>query len=93
MLNDVTNIQEFCYHLEGLSTATCDKIIDDFKDNSVSQKMVMLTTWLDTVKNATWRDFLQPIALTGRCVLAKQLAKEHGVVFEDEDVLARCKSQ
>ena len=92
MLDDIADIQEFCYHLEGMSTATCDKIMDDFKDSSTSQKTVIIATWLGTVKRPTWRDFLRPVALTGGCASVKQLAKEHGVVFEDEDFLTRCKS-
>lgn len=78
--------------MEGVSTSTCDRIIShDNKGDSVSQKIAILRAWQDIVTNPTWRDFITPVALSGKCVLAKTLAKEHNVVFVDKYALAMCK--
>ena len=83
MLFHTRNIHQvllLCHHL-GIEDVDCEKIECE-KPNSVEeQKIIVLKTWLERGKR-TWRDFIiRALTMMKRCVLVKELAREHNVYF------------
>ena len=67
----------------------CRKIETERQGEVEEQKIVMLQKWLEGGDH-TWRDFMRPFALLGKCTKAKELSTDHSVYFFEHEVLNAC---
>ena len=91
-LHDVAQVKSFCVYLK-LTLDDCDLVVKA-NPNLSDQKIAILTKWKQ-IKERTWKKIIQPFALSGNCVKAKELAIEYSVYFEahlknDKRVLEIC---
>ena len=72
-----------CHHL-GIEDVDCERIEREKPNNVEEQKIIVLKTWLERAER-TWRDFIRALAMMKQCVLAKELTREHNVLFYNSD--------
>ena len=92
-LKTVSEVTSFCAHI-GLPYHDCDTIKTENPNNLGDQKFSVIKKWREK-KKRTWKEFIIPFALLGKCVIAKELATEYFVYFDaklkhDQRVLKRC---
>ena len=87
-LQSVTEFLPFCIYL-GLEYPDCHKIETERQGEIEEQKIVMLQKWLEGGDH-TWRDFIQPFTLLGKCTKAKELSIDHSVYFFEPEILRVC---
>ena len=80
-LHSVAQVKSFCVHLK-VPLDDCDQIATVYQ-NLGDQKIAILRKWKQ-IKERTWKEFIQPFALLGNCVKAKELAIEYSVYFEED---------
>ena len=93
LLETVSEVPSFCSHL-GLSDHICDTIKTEHPNDLGNQKFSLIMKWRQK-KKQTWKEFIIPFALLGKCAIAKELATKHSVYFDsklndDQIVLERC---
>ena len=87
-LQSITEFLPFCVYL-GMEFSDCRKIETERQGEVEEQKIVMLQKWLDG-GDRTWRDFIRPFTLLGKCTKAKELSNDHSVYHFDPEILKIC---